>query len=82
MYALQKYLREKVIADLNVNSVAPMFLFCVCIYMYGSESKILGLIILSSDEDSGVPAHMRRLARVFDARINKVWMNMKTQIKC
>ena len=44
--------------------------------------EILLPITFSSNEDPGEHTQMRRLDRAFAARINKVWMSMKTAWIC
>ena len=45
------------------------------------QNEILVPITLSSNEGSGIPGQMGRLARSFAACIHKVWMQMKLRPK-
>ena len=50
----------------------------------GSHNLVYDLaheIALSSNKDLGVSAHMRGPTRVYAARIFKVWMMIKVQLK-
>ena len=46
-----------------------------------NEHIVLVLITFSTNEDSGEPGHMCRLARTLVVRVHNVWIKMKTQTK-
>ena len=53
----------------------------VSLTLYRPVHEISVLSASASSEGSGESAQLRRLARVFAARIHKVWMKMNTETK-